>query len=248
MFIVKHCNTRSNEMLKRMKTVIFVIALAIAACNCEGIEVGFTGGVFSQDGYYVSYTSQLLQLYASVADIVVHGAAPGEFSTRVPIGYRWYIDDVLQEGLNGEAITLSYDQGEINRPATYTVKCEVQIVLYGDEGASWTSDWLEVGTRDVTFFEFDFKRSDGSILSSLPVAKDGSVQIDTVVNPNVYQTISLSPNGNGISLSYSAVPGSLSVSGNDEGAFLISATYRGEIIKSILVKVSVFVANVLMEP
>ncbi len=140
--------------LKTLAARAAMAMLAFSALACPAVNVSFNGSVTSQDGNYVAYITQGIVLSASVDELDITGIAGDEYTGAPSLEYRWFVNDVLIGGTTGTALALSDGHAGINGPAVYDVRCDVRVGLQLD-GGGWLSEWMQVGTRQVTFFDFN---------------------------------------------------------------------------------------------
>ncbi len=143
-------------MLKELKKMNWALLFAVTflwVASASALQIHFNGQIRSNNGKFIAPIDDNINLIADTGELSYTDSPGGEYYPLPTKQYRWYINNVLLEGLEGAAITLSNGLGVINGPAIYTVKCEVNFHLDDECFTNWNSGWKLLGTKDVTFFD-----------------------------------------------------------------------------------------------
>ncbi len=222
--------------------------LALASLACAAIDVDLTGSVSSQDGNYVAYITQGITLTASVLDIDVTGAEPGEYWGNPTVEYRWLVNGTLQENLYGPVASFSSGLNGIGGPAAYNVRCEARIGLQDGDGG-WLSGWKLVGTREITFFRLNFVTVRGNIVDTLTVLAGSEEEVSTVFIPSIDPNVTFTPSTSDISLRHDASAHKLYITVSTAGKTGdVNAIYRGSTVRTLHVVSADEKVEVYIEP
>lgn len=239
-----------TEFRKMTVPLLFCVIIFGLSGGAMALNVSFTKSVTASDNVYVAYLGNTITLNATVTPSI-SGEPDGEYTgTNETIEYRWFVDNSLTNETRN-FIELCDGQHYISGYGSYTVRCEARYSISYSNGneqiASYNSNWFTVGEKEVTFFILEFQKENGTVISSVTIAKDGTEKVRAVLHPSVSVSITLTKSDDGITATYT-IPGIVQITGNTLGSYSLYASYRNQRVKTWNVEVANAYINLYFVP